>query len=175
MSEATTGNNNGNYKDGESLEQHYCIDCEEEISYTNWLYGQGRCQSCAKKGKRSSSWKGGITPLVNLIRGIKEYYNWRTQVFKRDNFICQECGQKSIGNLEAHHIKPFAELLSEFLKEYNQFSPIEDKETLLRLAMKYKLFWNINNGKTLCEDCHKLIRKKRRNNNGKHRKNTRRN
>ena len=40
-------------------------------------------------------------------------------------------------NLEAHHKKAFYLILEEFLQQYSQFSPIEDKETLLRLAITY--------------------------------------
>ena len=54
-----------------------------------------------------------------------------------------------------HHVRPFAIIFDEFLKEYSLFSPIEDKETLIRLAMIYKPFWDISNGQTLCKDCHK--------------------
>jgi len=43
------------------------------------------------------------------------------------------------------------------LKEYNQFSPIEDRETLIRLAITYKPFWDIDNGLTLCAKCHKIV------------------
>ena len=115
-----------------------------------------------KKGQNMGSenlcWKGGITPLCGIIRGIPENKQWRDTIFQRDNYTCQKCGIHS-GNgktvyLEAHHIKPFAQILSEFLQEYNQFSPIDDKEILVRLAFNYKPFWNIDNGKTLCEDCH---------------------
>lgn len=53
-------------------------------------------------------------------------------------------------------IKSFYKILQEFLQTYNQFSPIEDKETLVRLAINYTPFWDINNGITLCTDCHKL-------------------
>jgi hypothetical protein len=74
--------------------------------------------------------------------------------------ICnKEIGQIG-GNLEAHHIKKFSILLAEFLSFYNQFSPIEDKETLVRLAISYEPFWDIINGKTLCEKCHNKIPKK---------------
>jgi len=29
-----------------------------------------------------------------------------------------------------------------------------DKETLVRLAITYEPFWDIDNGETLCIDCH---------------------
>ncbi len=51
-------------------------------------------------------------------------------------------------------------ILEEFLREYSRFSPIEDKETLVRLAVTYKPFWDLNNGITLCKNCHKSIHKK---------------
>lgn len=97
--------------------------------------------------------KGGITPIHNLIRNLKNTDIWRESIFKRDNYTCQECYIRGV-YIEAHHIKQFSKILSEFLKEYDQFSPVEDKETLLRLATKYKPFWNTNNGITLCKDCH---------------------
>ena len=43
---------------------------------------------------------------------------------------------------------------------YSQFSPIEDKEKLVELAVSYQPFWDIANGKTLCYDCHDLIHKR---------------
>ena len=55
--------------------------------------------------------------------------------------------------------------ISKTYKDFSQFSPIEDKETLVRLAIVYKPFWNLDNGESLCYDCHKktdsyLIHKK---------------
>lgn len=113
-----------------------------------------RKMSISQFGSKGSNWKGGITPLYKDIRTLLEARKWREEVFKRDNYTCQEC--YSVGHvLNAHHKnKSFSKLLSEFLKEYNQFSPIEDKETLARLAQNYKPFWDVENGQTLCEDCH---------------------
>jgi len=73
-------------------------------------------------------WKGGLTEKSKSIRNGIDYRLWREAVFSRDNFICQECGERG-GRLNAHHIKPFS-LFPE-----------------LRFA--------IDNGMTLCQDCHK--------------------
>lgn len=84
-------------------------------------------------GDKNPSWKGGITPINHKIRTSIEYILWRKSVFTRDNWTCQECGER--GNiLHAHHIKPFA---------------------------RYpELRTSIENGITLCYTCHKEIHKK---------------
>lgn len=105
-------------------------------------------------GENSHFWKGGITGLTILVRQLGEFFNWRKQVFVRDNFTCQECHKRGY-RLEAHHIKRFSFMFQEFLKKYSQFSPIDDKETLVRLAITYEPFWEISNGQTLCGKCHK--------------------
>lgn len=64
-----------------------------------------------------------------LFRASKEFKAWRKSVFKRDNYTCQKCGSKSTGNLEAHHIKDF--------------------------ALYPELRLDINNGLSLCKDCHR--------------------
>jgi len=80
------------------------------------------------KGETHWCWKGGITPINLKIRKSKEYKLWRLAVFERDNWTCRFCGQVG-GKLNADHIKPFA-LFPE-----------------LRFA--------IDNGRTLCLECHK--------------------
>ena len=57
--------------------------------------------------------------------------------------------------MRAHHaLRPFAKLFQEFLQIYSEYSPIEDQEKLLEFAKVYQPFWNIENGKTLCKNCH---------------------
>lgn len=80
------------------------------------------------RGDKNINWKGGITPLNMQIRQSAEYKDWRTKVFNRDNYTCQECGGSGL-TLHADHIKPFA-----YFPE-------------LRLV--------IDNGRTLCVSCHR--------------------
>lgn len=93
----------------------------------------GNSWNKGRAGKQCGAWRGGVTPLNKLIRSSREYGLWREAVFTRDNWTCIWCGAKS-GNgvaviLNADHIKPFA--------HYPE----------LRFA--------IDNGRTLCEPCHK--------------------
>lgn len=115
--------------------------------------------SLGHKGNKTNLWKGGITPLHLLIRTSAEFLEWRKQVFERDNYKCKNCNAK--GYLHAHHKIPFSKIFREFLQKYSQFSPIEDKETLCRLAITYEPFWDIGNGQTLCKQCHSLISTRR--------------
>jgi 5-methylcytosine-specific restriction endonuclease McrA len=58
---------------------------------------------------------------------------WRMRIFERDNYICQLCKKRG-GKLEAHHIKSF---------KYHK-------------NLRYK----IENGITLCKECHKEIHRR---------------
>lgn len=86
------------------------------------------CLSRHMKKIKNHLWKGGITKKNALLRMTRDYRKWRKSVFERDNYTCQLCQRVGV-KLHADHIKPFA------------FFP--------------KLRLNINNGRTLCVDCHK--------------------
>lgn len=155
------------YIDGRCSKIYYCIEgCGNEITKKAAVYGLGKCKFCWYKelsermkgriGKDSIGFKKGTTPLAEALRKISEYKQWRTAIFKRDNYTCCQCGQHG-GYLEVNHKYQFVKILKDFLLLYNQFSPIEDKETLLRLAINYKPFWNVSNGETLCKLCHDNI------------------
>lgn len=93
----------------------------------------------ANVGEANSQWKGGVTSESELIRHSPQYVAWRTAVFERDNYTCQECGAHSgTGHrltLEAHHIKPFANYPNE------------------RFV--------VENGKTLCLKCHNKTKRRK--------------
>lgn len=82
------------------------------------------------QGKNNPNWKGGITPINKAIRESLEYEEWRTKVFERDNYTCQECG-KIGGYLQADHIKPF--------------------------SLYPDLRFELTNGRTFCKPCHKKL------------------
>ncbi len=105
--------------------------------------------------EKNSNWQGGITALHYLIRHCDLYNEWRNKIYKQDSYTC-ECSYHG-SKIIAHHIdKTFTEIFNEFLQEYNQFSPYEDKETLLRLSFTYKPFWKAK-GKVKCKRCHTII------------------
>ena len=98
------------------------------------------------RGENHPSWKGGITPLVMSVRKCYKYIEWRKSVFARDDFTCQDCGARSKRgasvHIEAHHIKEFSKIFNNHnIKKYKQ-------------AIDCKELWDINNGITLCLDCH---------------------
>lgn len=100
------------------------------------------------KGEENSNWKGGISSLTNKVRNSFKYRQWRSDIFYRDDFTCQKCDRRG-GNLEAHHIESFT-----FILEINDIRTLEQ-------ARDCEELWNINNGETLCEQCHKLMKKER--------------
>ena len=80
-------------------------------------------------GKKAYNWIEDRTIQVekHRLRGTKEWAEWRTSVFERDKYTCQEC-RKVGGRIEPHHIIPIR-----FNKD-NLFS--------------------LDNGITLCRPCH---------------------
>jgi hypothetical protein len=141
---------------------HESRELNRQKTTERWEGKSYRCKVMTNRlgkqsGKNNPRWKGGITPFNEMVRHCDKYVQWIRDVFNRDNFTCKDCGVRG-GNLEAHHKKEFYIIMAEFLTEYDQFSPYEDKETLLRLAMKYEPFWEVGNGKTLCSKCHNITK-----------------
>lgn len=123
---------------------HYCIDCGFRLEK---MTSKEYCRSC---GIDLDGVRAGINPDTGEIelvcsgrfewertnrqsRNTVEYISWRENVYKRDNFTCQNCGKRG-GNLQAHHIKPFSRF-----KRYR---------------------YVVSNGVTLCSACHKKVHKK---------------
>lgn len=82
-------------------------------------------------GDNSPVWKGG-PPVTRVERATHDYIAWRTAVFSRDNYTCSACGARNrpgvTVELHAHHINNWADYPEER--------------------------YDIENGITLCSDCH---------------------
>jgi len=87
-------------------------------------------------GKNNPNWKNGeysgesCRPYKHLH--TKKYHDWRCRIFERDSWTCQSC-KKIGGKLQAHHIK-----------SWRHFEGLR---------------FEVSNGITLCEGCHKLLHK----------------
>ena len=84
-----------------------------------------------KSGDQHYNWRGGITPINEGIRKSTEYKLWRRSVFERDRYVCVWCKQAN-RVIHADHIKPF--------------------------SLYPELRFAIDNGRTLCVDCHKTTK-----------------
>lgn len=84
-------------------------------------------------GKKHWNWQGGLTKEQERVRKSFEYKNWRSAVFERDGYACTWCEDKQEKGkrvmLNADHIRPF--------------------------SLFPELRFDLSNGRTLCEKCHK--------------------
>jgi 5-methylcytosine-specific restriction endonuclease McrA len=84
----------------------------------------------AHYGKNHPKW---ITDRSKVkSRARPEMNSWRNFIFNSDKFTCKHCGVIG-GKLHAHHKAPY--------------------------SLFFKLRWELNNGITLCESCHKQLHK----------------
>ena len=132
-----------------------CLICNNKFMTRQYDIKIGKGKFCSrkcyekwysenKKGVNNHLWKGGITPLTKKIRHCLEYKTWHQSIFERDSYMCQICKQKG-GDLHVNHKKLFSNILKD-----NHIKTIED-------ALICQELWSINNGSTLCIDCHYLI------------------
>lgn len=123
------------------MSQVKCAGCSTQIphrvgAYSNTKYCSSSCRITAyrnmdyshQSGDKSHRWAGGVTAENDSERRSAKYRQWRTDVFSRDGYTCQSCGQVG-GYLQADHIQPFA-----YHKE---------------------LRYDLSNGRTLCVACHR--------------------
>ena len=89
------------------------------------------------KGKQKPT-----TPLRKAIRQCFKMRSWVNSCYIRDDFTCQECGERG-GKLSVHHIIHFQTLL-----RVNNIKSFQD-------AIECDDLWNQLNGITLCIKCHK--------------------
>ncbi len=94
-------------------------------------------------GSANPSWKGGVTPLLIKLKRLTEYKTWQKGVFARDNYTCRSCSIRGCKTLTAHHLVSFS-----FIVQMLKVRSVDE-------AREQIMLWNIRNGVTLCEECHK--------------------
>lgn len=105
-------------------EKHYCSQKCKQKDYINRF-----------SGKNNPMYNPNKTDEERIQnRNIDGYNEWVRQVYSRDSYTCQCCGDNKGGNLNAHHILNYME------------------HKTLRI--------DANNGITLCKSCHRDFHKK---------------
>jgi hypothetical protein len=123
----------------------YCIVCGKEyhrhpaqIKWRGSSFCSNKCKGLYYRtltGANSHSWQGGKSKEYKCIRNSAAFREWRNAIFNRDDYTCQQCGARSKAGqpitIYPHHIKSFT------------YYP--------------ELRFDINNGLTVCGECHKLL------------------
>lgn len=81
-----------------------------------------------KTGENGPNWKGGVVPERMRARSTVAYEKWRKEVYKKDWYTCQCCGEYKGIEKQAHHLINFSD--------------------------NKNLRYDIENGITLCKNCH---------------------
>lgn len=88
----------------------------------------------SRNGDSNPNWNPTLTDREREIRRpSSKHATWRDAVYARDGFACQSCGDDRGGNLNAHHLSSYH----------------ADKEKR----------WEVSNGITLCDPCHRSFHK----------------
>lgn len=107
-------------------------ECGNEVTKDASKLNKGRYVSCGcltpTKMKKLGIVKPNSGKKRDPFRHSTEYYQWRMEVFARDGFVCKICGEKK-GGIEAHHLNDYGS---------------HPEERIV-----------VDNGVTLCVNCHK--------------------
>jgi hypothetical protein len=122
---------------------HYICSCGNEDWKQLYMFLKGQeCWECGRKklskllkgrtglrGKESPNWNSNKTMEERISgRNLYEKNAWRKEVFVKDAYTCQCCGDNKGGNLVAHHLDGYDWCIASR--------------------------WDVKNGITLCSTCH---------------------
>jgi len=138
----------GRFQTKKSTKKIICMNCGKEFIATKssikWARIRGsernfcsvKCRGRYYSGDKNHGWIEDRSKLKNRHKSIRwstRMAQWRNRVYKRDDWTCKLCGSRSrsknLITLNCHHIKRF--------NDYPE------------------LRFEVSNGVTLCEDCHR--------------------
>lgn len=103
-------------------------------------------------GQFNGSWKGGVTDIKNLIRGGTKNLQWRTSVFKRNNYKSIISGVNT-RDLQCHHITPFSIIMRSSLTKHKILP-----ESMKNMAIyNDDRFYDLDNGLCITTEEHQRI------------------
>ena len=140
---------------GKSKIISYCQVCGKPFEHWKGYlrkFCSRKCYVSQQHGEGNPNWKGGRLSLAQLIRASDKNRKLIARILIRDKYTCQICGQVG-GDLEVDHIKPFSDILEDFLQKYAVLDLKLFQSELFSIALKYKPFWDKNNLRTLCRRC----------------------
>lgn len=105
------------------------------------IYCSRACAHAHMVGPLAAAWRDGKSLKRDRLRLQPQVRVWRCHVFERDGFACRLCG--TTGYLHAHHIKEW--------------------------ATHPDLRFDVDNGLTLCVDCHSEVHGRRIGDRARHR------
>lgn len=117
------------------------------------------CRPCSRpfrSGPNNPNWRG-VGDVGILLRQWKAA-NWRPLVFARDSYTCRLCGDARGGNLNAHHVVHLSVLTRDARRAWSK--PLDTPEQRLEFfhhLVSLPEISSIDNGITVCTDCHKKI------------------
>lgn len=110
-------------------------DCGNQFLAASEDIRSSGTQSCgcwfleSRTGENNPNWNPDLTQAEReYLRSFPEYRRWLSFVYERDDYTCQACQSKSIGNIVAHHLHDY--------------------------STNPELRTEAGNGVTLCEQCH---------------------
>ena len=102
-----------------------------EVRVDSLNRGVTKSCGCLLRGENSHLWNDKLDDVIRCTdrRYALGVVAWRKAIYEKDGYACQCCGDRTGGNLNAHHIESW--------------------------DMNPKLRFNLDNGVTLCDVCHK--------------------
>lgn len=120
-----------------------CKNCGKIFSKNKYRYDSAKNHFCCQKcfDEYRTALKTTYQEIAHYLRSSHEYEEWRKKCMERDFYKCSKCDSKE--QLHVHHIEQLFYICDKYNMNLDEIK-------------KSKEFNDINNGITLCSNCHAL-------------------